>query len=62
MKQITNDNKTCLMTMTVNEEIILEDSRTCASPMTNLKIYLAGSYSDQWGTEDGSVRNFKFSN
>lgn len=62
MKQSTDDNKTCLMTVTVNEEVIWEASATCISPMTDLKIYLAGSYNSQFGAEDGSVRNFKFTN
>ena len=62
MKQTTIDNSNCLMSLTINEEKVWESNNRCVTPMTDMKVFVAGSWTSQFGTEDGSVRNLRFLN
>ena len=62
MKQSTDDNLTCYQSFFVDDVLLHSYELQCPTPMTETqRIYAAGSYNNQSGTEKGQIQNFKFS-
>ena len=61
MSQMTSDMSDCYQSFIVNSQVLSNDTVSCPTPLIETQnIFAAGSNTDQSGSANGQMRNFKF--